>query len=161
LVIADGGEYKPAVIFDLGNYKMDHNPQMINPEEERRIMDDLKQKVFIKDIFEDDNLLYIVLSWGFGEEVFDYILYEKNTNKLMNLGSNKFYNDIDGGMSFFPKLISNNLKIDWISAEEFKNHFSVTNKELYINEYSEKYESIYNLGLSLSFDDNPIIVISE
>jgi hypothetical protein len=161
LVIVDEGEYKPAVIFDLGNYKMDPNPHMINPEEERRVMDNLKQKVFIQDIFEDDKLLYIVLSWGFGEEVFDYILYEKNTKKLMNLGSNKFYNDIDGGMSFFPKLISNNLKIDWISAEEFKNHFSSTNKELYINEYGEKYEFIYNLGLSLSFDDNPIIVISE
>jgi hypothetical protein len=38
---------------------------------------------------------------------------------------------------------------------------SSTNKERYINKYGGKYESAYNLALSLSFDDNPIIVISE
>jgi hypothetical protein len=161
LVFVDKGAYKPAVIFDLGNYKMDHNTYIINLEEQSKIMDNLKQKVFIKSITEDDDLLYIVLSWGWGEDIFDYIIYDKHTNKLINLGSDKFDNDIDGGMSFFPEIISNNKKIDWIGAEEFKTHFSSTNKERYINEYGEKYESAYNLALSLSFDDNPIIVISE
>ncbi|MDR3140340.1 MAG: hypothetical protein LBU37_01210 [Tannerellaceae bacterium] len=58
----------------------------------------------------------------------------------MNLGSNKFYNDIDGGAPFFPKIISNNIKADWIGAEEFKNHFSSIDKVEYINEYGKKYE---------------------
>jgi hypothetical protein len=160
LVIVDNGEYTPVAIFDLGNYKMDHTICM-KLEEQSRIMDDLKRKVFIQDIFEDDKLLYIVLSWGFGEDIFDYIIYDKNTNRIMNLGPNKLYNDIDGGVSFFPKYISNNKKIDWIDAEEFKNHVSLNYNELFMNKYGEKYEYIYNLGQSLSFDDNPIVIISE
>jgi hypothetical protein len=46
---------------------MDHNIHIINPEEGRKILNNLKQKVFVRDIAEDDNLLYIVLSWGWGE----------------------------------------------------------------------------------------------
>lgn len=121
-------------IVSLGDMKRETNLSGYDDEKTK----DLSSKLFINSICEDDDFLYITLVWGV-TDVYQYLLFDKKSGNIMNLGDRGFVNDIDGGPSFFPRLVTRDgRKIMWMNAEKFL-------------ELSDK-------STSVKEDDNPVVI---
>lgn len=116
----------------------------------------------IFDLFENDTYLFIRLLKGLSDEIFYHIIYNKKTKELKLLEENAFYNDIDGGVSFFPIQIERNGDmIGWKTAEEFKEEILSNDYTAQKAKYGERFERVYQLANSLQDDDNPILIIAK
>ena len=134
----------PFAICDLGNMKREVNTSGYNPKQ----IEALSSKLLVSNICEDDQYLYITLSWGMTEKQ-QYCLFDKNSSKLVNVGSKGLKNDIDGGISFFPQYITNDgSKVMWISAEDFINESQKSNSKI-----------VKEILTRIKEDDNPVCII--
>lgn len=156
------GIYTPHAILDLGKMKMDHNPEgspVSTVEEMLAYQFADPTKWMIKNVFENDDYMFIQLSWGLKDD-FLYCTYEKQTRKLTLLEDNGLHNDIDGGIAFFPNHQERTDEmIMWKSAEEFKEEIFSKDYNIQKAKYGERFEKVYQLANSLKDDDNPVLII--
>lgn len=130
----------PYAICYLGSWKQrELSPFLTTPQER----EEMKSRLLVDNICEDDKYLYIKLRWGFGEK-YNYALFDKKTGEVKNIGKEGFKNDIDGGVSFFPRYIDEDgTRIMTVPAEEI------------VEKNSQK-----NASLSkVKEDDNPVFMI--
>ncbi len=100
-------------VFNTGKIKMEPDLLLTNYKEET---ERIKNKIWISGINENDNLLFIKLSWGLTDSV-SYCTFNKKSSELTVLQGNGFDNDLDGGLIFWPEeIINNNILIDYADA---------------------------------------------
>ena len=148
----------PYAIFNLGSMKRDVDISRYNEQQ----IAELSSKFAIYNICEDDRFLYISLVWGVDYNKFQYILFDKNTGELKNLGNHGFVNDIDGGVSFFPQSIEDDgTKVMWMDADSFIEKISSSDYQTQKDKYKEKFDNIRELASKKEDDDNPIFIITK
>jgi len=145
----------PYAIFNLGSLKRDVD--LSGYDESQK--DELSSKLAVYNICEDERFLYISLAWGVNDK-YQYIIFDKNTGELKNLGNHGFVNDIDGGVSFFPQFIEDDgTKIMWMDAGNFIEKISSSDYQTQKNKYKEKFDNIWELASNKEEDDNPIFIM--
>lgn len=155
----------PFAIMSLGDMRMSASPKGGNAEMDA-VFSSLKEKLFLGFFMEDDQFFYMVFGWGFGGEYL-YATYNKQTGQVINQGNGGYLsftegldNDIDGGLSFFPyTVLPDGSRIQWKTAEEFKENILKKNYEENKKLYGNKFEKVHQLAQSLDDDDNPVLII--
>ena len=146
----------PYAILNLGSMKRDVNISSYNEQQ----IEELSSKLAVYNICEDDKFLYISLVWGVNTNKFQYVIFDKNTGELKNLGNHGFVNDIDGGASFFPQFIEDDgTKVMWMNADSFIEKISSSDYQTQKNKYKEKFDNIWELASKKEEDDNPIFIM--
>ena len=146
----------PYAIFNLGSMKREINLTGYNEQQ----IAELSSKLAINNICEDDRFLYISLAWGVNTNKFQFVIFDKNTGELKNLGNHGFVNDIDGGVSFFPQFIEDDgTKVMWMDADNFINNISSSDYQTQKSKYKEKFDNIWELASKKEEDDNPIFIM--
>lgn len=133
----------PYAIFHLGNLKFPPDPSM----EEIPAIDG---KIWVSDIMESKKSLFTKIWWDLGDSI-SYCFIDKLTSEFIVLKENTFFNNIDGGLPFWPLEISDDYMIGYSDAYKLISHsFKKT-----IVEASQLNSIISNL----TENSNPVIII--
>lgn len=154
------GELDPYAIFNLGKMKMDTDPSIPfqNPEREE-ILSELNQKLWIENIDEDNNFMYLELNYGLSDSSATCVVNKKNS-EISVLQSGAFKNDIDDGMDFWPKYVfMESILIDYSDAYKILTyiHHMETRAEENVNLTS--YSHFRGLSNLLTEDSNPVLIV--
>jgi hypothetical protein len=159
----------PYAILDLGKRKMPSLKEnyIHDFDEPPMSVEELNKYSSINNVFENDNYFILYLRGKATElserrrliETMSFI-YDKKAEKLIKLKDKKFFNDLDGGIAFFPlKTLKDNVLIGWLSAEQFKNEILSKDYDAQKAKYGDRFEKVYQQALSLKEDDNPVLMI--
>jgi hypothetical protein len=151
-------ELVPYAVLNLGQKKMN----LDSPLNFSLIRDNpLEQegKIWVRDIFEDVDNLYIgFMKHDFQSMLFGY--YNKQSNTVKVIGEDGFQNNIDGGLPFFPKFVYNdNILVSWVTAFDLREHVLNGNVSEKKRLYGQKYDDLVKLANSIDDQSNPVIVI--
>ena len=153
----------PYAILDLGVNKTNYNPDFSNiePSKLNEMLESFNGHA-IANVFENDVFLFMYLTEkGISRNEINCI-YNKRTKELKLLKDNAFINDLDGGISFFPKkALNDNEFFNWKSAETFREEILSKDYNTQKAKYGDRFEKTYQLAKSLKDDDNPVIVIAK
>ena len=150
-------ELHTAWVFDMGNF---HLPFSIkaNPE---TAFNEIKKYNQVEKIMETDQFLFFSIK---REDEDNAFIFNKNTGLTIELSKDQnlkgFYNDIDGGIPFWPNRISRNQEMVTFLYPYYM-------KEIYTDEYlkNKSNESAYlqlkNLLSRLNDEDNPVVLIAK
>lgn len=103
--------HKPYAIFNLGQSKMeaDLSIPLQNPER-------IKDKIWIWTISENSEYLFMKFNLGFSDST-KLGVFNKQTSEVSFLDRNGFINDLDNGVTFWPKYIyRDNVLVDYQDA---------------------------------------------
>lgn len=164
--IVEKNELTPYMIMDLGEMRMSASPKGTQANMDA-VFDDMKKRLFLGFLEEDDYFFYMTLGWGFGGDYL-YATYNKKKGNLVNYGNGQFLypgsgliNDVDGGPAFFPlKIEPDGTRIMWKTAESFRKEI-LESSDLAErkNKYADNFAKIHKLAESLDDDDNPVLMI--
>ena len=153
-------ELIPHAIFHLGKSEMPsdlHIPGNTNLENLNRTLDEHLGKYLLFNILEDVNHFYLTL-FNFRDNIYGY--YNKHNNTVKIFGEQGFQNNIDGGLTFFPKYIYNDsILVDYVNAFTLREHVLKSNATEMRRLYGQKYDDLVKLANSLDDDSNPIVVM--
>ena len=140
---------KPYAIFKLGNIKFKPDPTM---EE----VPGLKGKIFIYDVKENTKSLFIRIM----DDSTTYCNFDKNSATFSALKENGFFNDIDGGLTFWPKRILNdNTLIDYADAYKLIQYMDKnTQTEVKVKDI-KKANQLKTIVKQLDETSNPVLII--
>jgi len=142
----------PYAMFNLGKMKMNSDPTISEAL-------DSKGKLWIYRILESDKTMFIKIIWGINDSITNCI-FDKTSSKLKILKDNGFINDLDGGPTFWPKVISDQgLLIDFKDAIEFIQLLKNPKFEDLKLKNSEKYQNISKMISQLNDASNPVVII--
>ena len=114
-------------------------------------------KYFVCSARDDNDNLYFVLS-DWRKYYFGY--YNKHSNTAKVTGEERFRNNIDGGLPFFPKYVYNDdVLVDCVNAFELREHVLSGNAAEMKKLYGKNYDDLVNLVNSLEEDANPIVIM--
>ncbi len=142
---------KPHIVFNLNN-KIKREKLMIDPfSDEIQFLDFIS----IPRILENNNYIFITFQKGIGIGKWHFInvIYDKNSEDLIPVSN--FINDIDGGISFWPRHSFGNILITSYEAIQIIDYYHST---LGIISHSEEFTSMVN---KLKISDNPVLVFLE
>ena len=89
-----------------------------------------------------------------------YGFVDKHTLAVKIIGDNGFYNDIDGGLPFFPKYVYNgNVMVNYVQAFELREHVLNGNAAEMRRLYGQKYDDLVKSVNSIDDESNPIVVM--
>lgn len=143
----ENNEKKPYAIFDLGNLKFPPDPTMAEVPE-------INGKIWINEIRETRKLFFVNLWWDLSDSISNCI-YDKSSSSFSVLRNGGFTNDIDGGMTFWPKkIINDNLMLDYVDA--FKLINSTKKTQLSNKEQSRQ---LIDVVKQLSETSNPVLIV--
>lgn len=143
----ENDEKKPYAIFNLGKLKFPPDPTMAEVPE-------INGKIWVNEIRETKKLFFVNLCWDLSDSISNCI-YDKSSSSFSILMNGGFANDIDGGLTFWPKkIINDNLFIDYVDA--FKLINSTKNIQLNSKKQSSKLDDIKK---QLSETSNPVLII--
>jgi hypothetical protein len=149
------GLVTPYAICRLGSKKRELNTAGFNQQQ----MEALSSKLLIDNIYEDESNLFIKLMWGWNAGS-HYMVFNKQTENLYNVGKEGFQNDIDGGISFFPNMIrADGTKVMWMQAEDFIEQITSLDYNNQKEKFGEKFEKVLTLASQMKPDDNPILIL--
>ena len=158
------GSMIPYAILDLGNNKTDISPDIsnfVNPRDAFEFMINLKGHK-IEFTIEDESFLFLSLTEKGHSSNQIHCIFNKKTKELKLLKEGGLLNDLDGGISFFPKKpFIDNMLISLKSAEEFKEEILSKDYNAQKAKYGERFENVYQLAKSLEDDDNEILIIAK
>ena len=91
---------EPYAIFNLGYMKMRPNPDLPykNPEREYAL-NQLKQKLWITNVNENNQYLFLKLDFGLSDSS-TFFIFNKSTLEITHLENDGFKNDLDDGITF-------------------------------------------------------------
>jgi hypothetical protein len=115
-------------------------------------------KIWVRELFEDVDNLYIgFMKHDFQNMLFGY--YNKQSNTVKVIGEDGFQNNIDGGLPFFPKFVSNDsIMVSWVTAFDLREHVLNGNVSEKRRLYGQKYDDLVKLANSLDDQSNPVVV---
>lgn len=114
-------------------------------------------KFFVESVREaTENIYFSLNDWR--QSLFGY--YNKRNNIVKILGKDGFQNNIDGGLPFWPKYISNNdILFDFENAYKLREHvLTGTAAELRVK-FGKKYDDLVKLVNSLDDESNPVLIM--
>ncbi len=143
----ENNEKKPYAIFDLGNLKFPPDPTMAEVPE-------INGKIWINEIRETRKLFFVNLWWDLSDSISNCI-YDKSSSSFSVLRNGGFTNDIDGGMTFWPKkIINDNLMLDYVDAFKLIN----STKKTQLNN-KEQSRQLIDVVKQLSETSNPVLIV--
>jgi hypothetical protein len=160
LYTLENGKIEPYAIFNLGNMKMDSDPSLPfqNPEREE-ILNKLLQKLWINDITENKQNLFLELNYGINDSA-KYCVLNKLTSEISFLEGGGFVNDIDGGIAFWPKYVfNNNVLVDYYDAITFMKRLHNEDSEKKIKDYEGNDLNLRKLENGIDEMANPVLII--
>ena len=142
---------EPYVIFNLGNVKMDPDPNIPIRNPERNVMlDQLIKKLWICDILENKEYVFIKLKCGLSDSS-KISVFNKHTLETSFLDRNGFINDLDKGITFWPRYIyHDSILVDYQDAYKFLEIIKSNNQIV-------GYEGILSKGLTET--SNPVVIV--
>ena len=174
----------PQYVFYRGKYGMSNSFRALPREEYKK---ELSKIIYIQNIFETNNKFYFRTAFlkqypfdfyrapmtAFGIEIRDPypilgiydkkikdIFFVKPSNIEDQIEPTGIFNDIDGGINFYPKrLINNDLLISWVKAYELKQYIGSTTFNNSAPIYPEKKKELEQLANSLNENDNPVLML--
>ncbi len=150
----DDNEVMPYAIFNAGKYERDYEMQFSSIDELR---EKLRDKIDICTARENNDFIFLDIEIGF--ENFNKAIYSKSTGEFAILSDTTFYNDIDGGINFWPEfIIDDNIMIDYVDAFELILHLDSVGKASK-NVNKEKYMELTELKERINEFSNPVIMI--
>jgi hypothetical protein len=181
--IAKSYELIPAYVFDLGKFKFPDNYRALPMSE---YYNQFKKYIWIYNIIEVED--YIFLEFVFNDHYplktqKEYAIngnmqkgqapilgvYFKKKNSLVFVepyeeldfvNPNGIKNDIDGGLSFFPKRkIDDSTIVMWFNAYEIKHFVESRTFKNSTPKYPEKKKELERLANSLDENDNPVLML--
>jgi natural product precursor len=164
LFALSGDTMSARLVVDLGNLKMDHNPDLshLTPLEGLAFINAVK-KLDFSSVWEDDNFYYIRIGISQGVNGNYHCIYDKHANEFICLGDG-FTNTLDGGIRFFPqpgKVLPDGTKLMWKEAEDFKEEILSPDYMVQKEKYGDRFEKVYQLAQSLQEDDNPVLILGK
>jgi hypothetical protein len=143
----DNNEKKPYAIFHLGNLKFPPDPTMSEVPQ-------IKGKFWINEIRETKKLFFVNIWWDLSDSISNCI-FDKSSASFSILKNSGFTNDIDGGMTFWPKkIINDNLMLDYVDAF----NLIKTSKKI-LQDNNEQTSQLNNLITQISETSNPVLII--
>jgi hypothetical protein len=143
----DNNEKKPYAIFNLGNLKFPPDPTMAEVPE-------INGKIWINEIRETKKLFFVNLWWDLSDSISNCI-YDKSSSSFSILNNGGFTNDIDGGLTFWPKkIINENLFLDYIDAFKLIN----STKKIQLNN-KEQSSQLFDVVKQITETSNPVLII--
>ncbi len=139
----------PYAVFQLKNKIMRHELKVLPNEINHPDL------LAISRISESNQFLFLTVQKGiYGgiQQELTHMVFDKNSNELKPV--NSFINDLDGGMDFWPKWISNGIMVDFYPAYSVIDHHK--------NNISDKFSpslSFTQLVENLNEYDNPVLVL--
>lgn len=150
---------EPYAIFSLGSIKMDPNIIFPRPGSLKEISDQLKEKLCIKNVIENENIIFIKLNYGLSDSSKN-LIFNKQTSEIASLENNGFTNDIDGGIPFWPKYVyGDSILIDYYEANSFINIIGKQDSKQLKAKFGENYIRFEKQAALLDKLDNPILII--
>jgi hypothetical protein len=149
---------QPYAVLDYGNLKM--NPDFKVPLEhslsEKQMFYD---KLWTDDILENSDYLFLRICRGISGSTISAIFFKQYS--IVNiLKDNTFFNDIDGGMSFWPKIILNDCTmVDYVDAFSFLKRLKEIQSEGSGGKKTEISKQLVNLGKKLTETSNPVLIL--
>lgn len=148
---------EPYAIFNLGKIKMDPDP-IIERSAFEETSDRLRQKIWIATINESKDYLFLRLNWGLMDST-SYCIFNKNTLEITNIEGKGFKNDLDGGVTFWPRAIfSDSLLVDYIDAFKLLKYIKDKSVILRTKEI-DKASQLTILAKQLTENSNPVIIV--
>lgn len=150
----------PVYVIDFGQHKL-------TPEAWIKQSEELQNCIILRDMCEDEKYLYLYFHKGYdnhknsNEIKYWRGLYNKATGNFFVLPDNSYIiNDIDGGMSFFPKSIdSQGRKMAFYRGKTIKKTLTAEYFENTKASNPNKKESLKQFVKTLSDDDMVIMVV--
>jgi hypothetical protein len=149
----DNNEVKPYAILNSGKYELDYDMQVKTVDELR---EKLRDKISLFTARENNDFIFldIKISPNSSKAIFN-----KSTGEFAILSDTAFYNDIDGGINFWPEVIINdNIMIDYVDAFDLILHLDSV-KKAPKNVNKEKYVELTELKERINEFSNPVIMI--
>jgi hypothetical protein len=160
LYILKKNKLEPFAVFNLGKSKMDPNVKFgrSNAEIQEKIRE-IEKEIFIRRIAENKEYLFVSLNMGLSDSSKPFI-FNKRTTQLTFLKSAEFENDIDGGLSFWPSILSNDsIMIDFATALEIKNARPTKPLNNLTEDGKKLHEQFLNITNNLTETSNPVIIV--
>ncbi len=143
----DNNKKTPYAIFNPGNLKFPPDPTMAEVPE-------INGKIWINEIKETEELFFVNLWWDLSDSISNCI-YDKSSSSFTLLKTGGFTNDIDGGLTFWPKKIVNeNLFLDYVDAFQLINYV----KKIHTDK-NEQSTQLFEVVKQLSETSNPVLII--
>jgi len=146
----------PYAVFNLGNLKIEPDV-VITPATNAEVSDRLRDKYYIRLGRENNTYMFVELAKGLTNNDLN-LIYNKKTNETIVLKENGFKNDLDGGISFWPKFIFNdNMLVSYVESIRLLKSI----KELQSDKSKGKAmsEQLKNLGKTITEESNPVLVV--
>lgn len=149
-----GAQKKPYAIFSLGDLKMDTDPLT----DSREALNKIAGKLYIDTMNENDTYLFIKIHRWNMDDI--NATFNKKTKEFTILSDNGFKNDIDGGMTFYPKYIYNdNILVDYIDGFKLWGIINKTLSDKTKNIDKNKVTQLENLKNKLAETSNPVLML--
>lgn len=144
----DNNEKKPYAIFQFGNLKLPPDPTMSE-------VPGINGKIWVNEIRETKKLLFVNLWWDLSDSISNCV-FDKSSSSFSLLKDNGFVNDIDGGLTFWPKkIINDNLMLDYVDAFDLIKYSKNKNK----NDNKEETSQLNGVVKQLCETSNPVLII--
>jgi hypothetical protein len=93
---------------------------------------------------------------------YNYGVYSKETGDVKIMDKSGFQNDIDGGLSFFPKYIYNDsILVDWVDAFKLTDAVLNGNATEMRQKYGQKYDDLVKVTKGLKDDGATVLVLVQ
>lgn len=149
---------RPYAIFNLGGFKMDPDP-LITPTTKEEVGRKLFNKFWINSVYENNDYLFLRLFRGITDSTM-HAIYNKETSNLIILKGNLFFNNIDGGIGFWPKqILDDKIMVDYVDAFNLLQFIKSNQPEPKKRDYKSVPINLLNLSKQLSETSNPVLMI--
>lgn len=153
-------KFEPYAIFNLGKMKMDPDPSIpIQNSEKDEMFNRLKQRLWIRDILENEQNLFLKLDFGLSDSS-KYSVFNKLTGETIFLENNGFLNNVDGGLKFWPKYVYNDsILVDYCDAFALLSQIRRGNSEDLKKKFGNNFLQLVKIGSELDETSNPVLMI--
>lgn len=143
----DNNEKNPYAIFNLGKLKFPPDPTMAE-------LTGIDGKIWVNEIRETRKLLFVNIWWDLSDSISNCI-YDKSSSSFSILKNGGFTNDIDEGLTFWPKkIINENLFLDYVDGFKLIN----AAKKVQINNKKQSGQ-LFDVVNKLSETSNPVLIV--
>lgn len=149
---------EPYAIFNPGRLKMETD-LMLTPENIREVGERIKGNIWIRDIMESNDYLFLNLSWGLSDSA-SFCIYDKTDSKFTLLKDNGFYDDIAGGPEFWPEGIFNdNILVDYVEAFTLTQYLKARQSDNSGGTDKKISTQLEELGRKIDENSNPVLIV--
>lgn len=143
----NNNEKTPYAIFNPGKLKFPPDPTMAE-------VPGIDGKLWVNEIRETKDLFFVNLWWDLSDSISNCI-YDKSSSSFSVLKNGGFTNDIDGGLTFWPKkIINENVFLDYVDA------FKLINSVKKVQPDNRGQSSqLSDVVKKLSETSNPVLII--